>query len=661
MSNLVWFNSKKEPKIKGPFTAYIVDYKTMRSYGDWLLGQKNVSSKSSSKWGFRYGEKNFLNGNLDIAQTLYNKIDKEKTSEDIYEKQLKQIIKQEEQIEKRFYSFFGCNNIDSFRLLWNNSSTEDLETYWISKVFSYFTGENVRLIGSRGRTDIEKIAALTAIRLEDYNIQGVETYKNEIKKELENQALLFLPRGAKNNNSKWDIWVNNKRNNEFLEDLSYWLTKDYQVNEVATETGKFVSSVEQAMHDTIQLLFSKSGNDVRKKITYRNNKNKNIKTIDGVFVNWDNKRLNKITIIQYINDFIDKIMAVKLNNIKGGVKIVPSWDAWVDAQQKFNLRNKITKILEEFFNGVNQKDISQYIYSSENISTIQGLFGEIHDYAVSRGLLKYAKVNKNQINIINLSNAKNIKGQSSKSDILVTISYSDEQGITKTEAFGIQSKNPFQTDHGYYDTYVQRWHFKNDSEMDNLYKNYLGFDQDQIDLFTMINANLKNTNPIIASQLIQDIKRLLLYYAPAFARLTTEQLQLEELPEDQQEILNVVGNNFKNIFFTLKGELIPVSEIYRGMLEQYKILKNYVDDKAIQTLKINYINKMTMNLYKQGDFAEEYVFENGLGGIGFRYDPSKIHQGDEFLKDLSKISFSTKLQLKIPSLESIINLHRSKG
>lgn len=112
-----------------------------------------------------------------------------------------------------------------------------------------------------------------------------------------------------------------------------------------------------------------------------------------------------------------------------------------------------------------------------------------------------------------------------------------------------------------------------------------------------------------------------------------------------ENLKHLKGKNINNVFFVLKGELLPSSVILEGMIEQYNYFIESVEkaekivSSASNPLQIRYVNTVRKNVAP----AEAEM----------QYDPQYVDQGNEIQKDLELIKIYTALQLELPSIDSI--------
>ena len=116
---------------------------------------------------------------------------------------------------------------------------------------------------------------------------------------------------------------------------------------------------------------------------------------------------------------------------------------------------------------------------------------------------------------------------------------------------------------GFYQTYKNKY-VLNDCEY--LYNNIFNFTEEEEEYFELLNLNLNNT--VKPEKLRKYIKNFLYMYSGAFVRLETEKiLDTEFKPYMLENLKHLKGKNINNVFFVLKGELLPSSVILEGMIE----------------------------------------------------------------------------------------------
>lgn len=510
--------------------------------------------------------------------------------------------------QKLYNSISGCHSFDDFKRIWKENEHQDIVESWASFIFELCLGEKQRLIGSKGRTPIEQLMSIIEIELEELHIEGMEEIKNDIKKEMEKDKLLQkLSAGTQNNNNNFDIWVPLEQDG-FIDKTLDWMSQ---------KAEKFVGPMAAStIVDILNAYFK--GNKPKKERFKYTGKNE-LGQLTAIFSSFSKNGYKKQ------DNLINAIQRYLYEHAIQTTKIYNSWSE-LNSSIKQNIMSETRRIINLYFN-THRSDLSDYKYNSSNISPVQGLLGELYTFAK----LYYMsdKINSKDIDILNLATMLNTKGVQSGVDILLRID---------NETYGFQTKNPFKLKKGEYETYQKTWHLNKQKSMDTFYKNYIHItDEKQRAMFEMLNVNL--TTSIDADQLEHSIISFLYNFAPEFMRLSPEELDQTKMGQEQKEVTSNLGK-ISNTFFILKGELIPCSQIVEGLIKQYEYFLDNSNEKPDEVLHISYKNLVKPNI----------VDSHGA------YDESLVQLGEEYKKNLAKISIRTSLKLKIPSIRQLTEM-----
>lgn len=518
-----------------------------------------------------------------------------------------------ERKEKNFYVKLGVKDFNDFKNFWhfysNNGNVDNSEII-LNAILDLFTGETVRLVTDKQRTQIEQLFSLKAIQLDRLSFEGIEDtkVKTSIKDKLVKANLLEVLEDSQGQY----VPVKGKSTN-FFDELDKTITKELDADSLKKS--------EEVAFKEIQDMIAQLG--AGSTIASRLNKTGRVQT-SNLFVSWNisskwSAEAQRRGIIRHILSFIHRAAVVQFDN--------NMWEIynkdWVNNK---GTQDKFIQMLEDFFTTTDK--YQQYLKGSNSPgakvnSNIQGLFGEISAY----GHLYFNKkklLNSDNIKLFSLGNVINESGKLSGVDIAINID---------GESFGFQVKNPFRTDNkkGDYQTYKESWQL-NDAK--DLYSDkYLNLNDEQQELFELINLNLNNTNHVEYIEAL--IKQFILVHNQGFLRLNAENFKDNDILKDDFD-------NVQNIFYILKGEIIPSAKILEGLIEQYKILAG-LDTQQIErnNMRILYKNLIERKVVKP---------ETDLD----KFDRSYIVEGEQAKNLLSQVTLTTSLILNLPSIRSFI-------
>lgn len=550
--------------------------------------------------------------------------------------------------EKQLYKDLGCKDFNDFKKLYEtgniNGKIEDTKKQWLAYHLHLLSGEYARMVvsGNQGRTLFERLMALSAIELEKFHVEGdVEKYKSKIRDFLmEQKDGPLLQEKIQHYNAKnkdITVYLETTKEENFIPKVADLFAEEASVKlseEISLDMG---DSIFKGLAYAFQQIQSKSGRQLEgtKKVTKRVSKWIVRLSFGRVKTS---KQIDKI--VKGVMKFLDTARTYDLTDT--GI------EQWKADDKNYSVHNYIEKIIRDmcrsYFNTNPNYDFNA---NGNREQVIQGFFGELADYI----RLKINIPKGQSYNIGGLQTFK-IGGSGKKEQSSI-----DNILIVNGKQYGIQVKNPFKTDQGFYKTYEKKYVLDNSQSANYLYEEIFKFDQTDIENFQLLNLNINNTtNP---ADLYKDMKQFLYIYTDKFARLAKEQIADDQFNGYMDDNLrSLKGAAINNVFYVLKGELMQSSYILQGIIEQYNYFINAIDNKRKKNnnnLIITYNNDIPKNVIPVTDFPllnnnpEHPVYD-------IRYNEQYVHKDNQIEADLAKTSIKTILQLEIPSINDIMKL-----
>lgn len=641
MSNILWETYRTEEdggaKIDGPFLSY-VGKNYNKNFADWLVGLNKLDSNGKPYDG-RFGyitPKDILN---ESKKNLKRKFSTKMSVDKYAIESLKNLLEKLRDQENTLYSDLNCKDFEGFKKIWagqkdRKNNRKKIQDYWLNKYLDLLVGETQRLITSN-RTLIERILALAAIEFESFYFEGeIEHHKRDIKKVLQDSKFLTIANVTyKETNKNIDVWVPTRE--------KYSTDDDYTVGITEFFSNLATQQVEQGLVDELEnslyyWLSRALGNVTSKNVRKKSPRNAGVNTMNRWKVTTNFSKVDPEDlandIYKKVWDYMKVAIVYKLNE--------KEYAQWLSDKEEYNIQNyvreKIKKLCQLYC-----ADNPTLKFTGQGLVTnaVQGFFGELYTYGKDLFNLK-AYGNQNSVDI-DIASIGGLKTKRQDRDAVAQQSGVDNIITVNGKHYGIQVKNPFTTDLGFYQTYKNKY-VLNDCEY--LYNNIFNFTEEEEEYFELLNLNLNNT--VKPEKLRKYIKNFLYMYSGAFVRLETEKiLDTEFKPYMLENLKHLKGKNINNVFFVLKGELLPSSVILEGMIEQYNYFIESVEkaekivSSASNPLQIRYVNTVRKNIAP----AEAEM----------QYDPQYVDQGNEIQKDLELIKIYTALQLELPSIDSI--------
>lgn len=625
-----WHSIHNNPLITEPFVAYIGPT-THRRFADWLYKYGGTSQKRFNKKFGKFEPLNLEEVALsDSKDQRSQKLDKQ--VEDKLTKMQEQLLEQ----EKQLYQDLGCANFLEFRKMWNGAAAQntgqiDEEKRWLRYHLSLLSGETLRLATDKGQTEIEQLLDLVAIKLDKLEISGMEQDKYKIKQDLLDADILQLVEQTyKRTNSQISVYVPTKRvrghsEKEFVSTIVEYYTK---------KLGKDVTNIlkDNLEHDFEEYFLYTLQHDILgdSGVLARKNQARREKTLDSSFI--DATFSKAVTparqakvLASILKKFFEKARRVDMTS--------EEWEAWTEADKHRQMSKYINKQFEalckDFVYQQNPFGINEPIQ-------VMGLLGELGAHGYGFFFLEPLSSSERRIDILNVGTLRSVEtGQFLGTDTVITVNGNN---------YGIQVKNPFQTDKGFYDTYRNAFDFSSDSKIEAL-KNAFGFSQEQFEAFEMYNLNINSTtNP---DYFVKQIKKFLLMNADNLARLDEQHIRTDFTKQQTKALSSLRNSGVNNVFYIVKGEIFPSSYILQGLINQYHYLQDYINDKMKITdygkskLQIGYSNNIKVVVSSREDESKPFV------EVGENYVRRDIR------KELQKIKINSILHLEIPSIEDL--------
>lgn len=640
MANIVWEDCRTNPQIEGPFLSYVTETST-KHFADWLLGITKIAPNGiqyAGRFGYIIPSNIISEFKKEQQKKKVMKLTKDKTIIDGLMDMLQDLYNQ----ENTLYNDLGCKDFEGFKKIWEGQSVrnqdndkKEIYNYWLNKYLELLTGETQRLLTSSNRTLIERILALASIELQSIGIEGdIEHYKKDIKNLLTEQKYLEISDVVyKETGNKIDVWVPTKEKYKNDDDFTDALTDFFDSVAAEQVTNEVVNDIEDSLWGQLgKAIGTVSEKSVRKSSPRNAKVNKMNRW--KVTVNFGQQKDPKLymDIYKKVWAFMKTAIVYKLNKTE--------YEQWLNDIEEYNIQDYVRRRIQQLCK-VFCRDNPNLSFSGQGKmnNAIQGFFGELYTFGKEYFNLKhYAKDNKVKINFANIGSLKTtVKGRNAKA----TQSGIDNIITVNNKHYGIQVKNPFTTDLGFYKTYKANYTL-NKSEY--LYNEIFGFNEQQQEFFELLNLNLNNTTrPWV---LRKNLKDFLYMYTGAFVRLETEQiLDSEFQPYMKENLKHLKGQSINNVFFVLKGQLLPSSTILEGIIKQYNYFIESVEQaekivsSASNPLQIRYTNTIKKNI--------------APSVAASKYDPNYVHQGNAIEVDLKQIKINTALKLELPSIDSI--------
>lgn len=598
----------------------------------------------------RFGEmqpNNILEAALKVKNEKYNRGEEDKR----IITQLGFLINHLKAKENRLYKdlgFKGSNlddNFKKFMSLWqgnNINSNEDEDQFWLNEHLNFLIGQTQRLATGKGFTFIEQLMELVAIELDDPTFVTT-TYgglSNKDKQRLKQISATIEDPDTQENilqeitkNTKWKkeahLFVPTKKKGKARkQDDMMLLIEEYFRGKANTLGGDIANNG--------YLLVANAIYDIRNKkmsneLVYKTHTRKNLSTvnnnIDTLFVEFNFKSAHLHGNKNQANEVWKELerFFISARSLTWTPEHKDAWNIYVQNGGAKRFKSKFLKLLEYFFKNTNTLK-SETFLSTEN--AVMGFFGELYAYGKSYFNLK----NSNQdISLLWTGSLVNKSGNKQLAyDMVLSI---------KGNQYGFQVKNPYKTENGVYETYKDTYDFSEDK----LYENYLEItDPYEIECFKQLNLNL-NT-PTGSKTLEHALESFLYLYSQNFIRLRSEEIKSSNLTKEVKEELSKSNFTARNIFFVLRGEIIPSRTVLQGLLNQYRYFLDKTQTKPdINTIKLKYNNEIE---------PTEVPVENATREVQMEY----VVAGAEAENLLKKIKLSTSLNLTIPSIKELEKL-----
>lgn len=651
MANYIaWEDTQGTKHLDRPFLAYVGKQQTRR-FGDWLYGRVTHTNKRHTNLNEMYGT--FQPQNLQKIALKSSKSKRawsqEKDNEII--KYLKNIKKKLLQQERKLYRDLKCGDFFGFKLLWEKGqlSSEvsvDPYTYWLNYHLDLLTGETVRLALEKNYSLIERILALASVELENMKVSGMEEEKigkKGIKYALEQAGVLQIVEDIvyKQTGRSINVWVPMKEYSgaNFADSQFVQVLIDFFSGQMA----------EEAAQDAYNLIDSTLADNLAKALGTVKVKQKRVKNLmkrttekEGRSKNWftevnfaftGGSKADLLALAKEIYNFQTHARTFKLSD--------EEYERWKTDNKGSALSKKIKKSMEElviaYFKNRDFFDITKQGLQN---NAIQGFLGELAAYGKG-----YFNLKSTGAKVFDVGSFHNVnKGKLLGVDTVL---------VVKNTPYGIQVKNPFALINGYYKTYRNDGFTLKESNEKKII-DLFGFTEDEYENFIMYNLNINNTsNP---NELITQIEKFLFLYTDNFARLEQEEIA-EDLSKYQDDTLSSLQEkSINNVFFILKGEILPSSWIVQGLIEQY----NYLNNEASKYHQKNIKNKRVVMNY-HNNIKKRYV-QDISGDENYdekkAYDPTFIPSETETNAYLDKIGFNFYLKLEIPSIEELMKNYK---
>lgn len=455
------------------------------------------------------GEK-INNYHLIYSENVYLKKDLQEQTNKVLEDLRETILKQEQQ----FYKDIGVVDFSGFVQKWKQTDNLNKNEIFFDETLSFFTGSNQKraILSSTGRSITKILQNLISI-----SIDGSSSLikKSDIYAILQQKGLI--------KKTEWGYYVppENKTINDIVKDINEIIEEELSIKTykklqeyiVENETS---SDVLRALKETFFVTIS-FGN-IKKMDTYE-------------------KRLLEI-LLQYIQKSITK-------EKKDGLQD----EQWIFIEKQY-------KILINDFLKTNYEITKGDKLTSDTL--IQGFFGEM--YTQGKLLFKIKPGIKQKFEIYNTGK---LYGKDTKQQL----SY-DTLIVTENGRYGIQTKNPYELYEGTYTTYSESLSANSSALFTRYLTDSIGkTNQDIKDTFQLLVINEKQDK---TGQITQQVINLLYMFSNNFIRIFSEEIREKQAKNFQGKIRkDLLSGAAYNIFFVVKGELIPSSLILNQIIVQY--------------------------------------------------------------------------------------------
>ena len=623
--NLVWYDTKGNPQIEGLFQSYTIKNYSDQ-FADWLLGLTNNATydKRFGKSIPKINAANLLNSNIAINNKDYKLLD-DKDNSKMLEK-LENLLASIDEQTKQLYKDLGCGDFEGFTKLWygksnidGRSSEKSRRNYWINKHLNLFTGETQRIGIGKGFTDIEQILELVGMIMQANGFEGFSSKeKNQLKKILEGVNIIELtPNEILTRWGPRRVFIlaealRKNRTGTGEEELGNQLKLFFE-NNASEHINKEAVEV---LEDCISTVLG----DKKKKNTQANK----TKTIDSMFVRMDFQKASKEAdpiggIVKILIDFLKRARIIAFSQ--------EEYEDWENYERDHP--DMLEKALRELCNDFFKTDYEKKLASSVGAdSDKMGFLGELYTHGKTFFNLK--EFSGKKVDVYSTGNLKDIRtGDKLGQDTILTV---------KGRNYGIQTKNPYQTENGFYHTYSST--YKLDSK--ELYNLYLRFPNSDMELlFKQININLSNTTK--PDYLKTMIEEFLFVFTDNFLRFSFQ--KTGELQGLSNDINDQLQKGSQNVFFVVRGYLIESRSMIEELIEQFKNFREMIQDKK-KIWGMTYTNNITPN---------SYSVEGATPTTPIKYDPSKIVTTNL----LSQITIHTAMNIRVKPIQEQ-NLKRIK-
>lgn len=615
--NIVHWSKAGEREINGPFLAFYNERAS--DFSDWMLG----IGGSDEEYG-NFTPKNLMQIALKTERPSFDFFSIVKDIESFLKKEL---IK-EKRKEQEFYLACGVTNFKDFQNKLNQlkyTSKKDDTEYWVSYFLDCLVGEKMRLATSLKLTDLNKFLSLVKVSMDISGNPIQIDFFSSLKEDFRERGLIKeIQKEKKNAKGETKYYTYDTMVKGALEEI-YEVTYnklitaygDIMANKITENIGgksNFKTSMRQSINGTGKGFFvdisGKQVVDIEKK--------------DSLDIEETAKTLNSA-----MWNFFERVLAVDKQTKKDEMGILEAW-------RSYSSKDKIKRIFLDTWKDY-LKTFSTLSKFFQTSNLIQGNFGEYFTHMLgTRYISKMVKDSGNEMEVFNTGSLKNLLNKQLAYDTIIQIKRNG-----KIINYGIQTKNPYELsnpEEGVHYTYQDTYSLA----QERLYSNYLSDDRNgSVDekfkkCFQHLNLNVNNTSH--PEEFRAAIKAFFAKYLPNFWRLQVEQMRDQDLSlflksdelKERFEEGNTSIASAQNIFFIVKGELIPTSMIIEGLLKQAQTL-----GQAIAQLQ-----KDELFIYKNDIPRNESKTQN--------LDNVKPLETNTNL--LSQVTFETKLKITLPPI-----------
>lgn len=615
--NIVHWSKAGEREINGPFLAYYNERASR--FSDWMLG----TGGSHEEYG-TFTPENLMQIALKTERPSFNF---SLIIKDI-ESFLKRELIKEKRKEQEFYLACGVTNFNDFQNKLNQlryTSKKDDTEYWVSYFLDCLVGEKMRLATSLKLTDLNKFLSLVKVSMDISGNPIQADFFSSLKEDFRERGLIKeVQKEKKNSKGETKYYTYDTMVKGALEQI-YEVTYnklisaygDVMANKITENIGgknNFKTSMRQSVNGTGKGFFvdisGKQVVDIEKK--------------DSLDIEETAKTLNSA-----MWSFFEKVLAVDKQTKKDEMGILEAW-------RSYGSKDKIKRIfLDTWKDYLKTFPTLSKFFQTSNL--IQGNFGEYFTHMLgTRYISKMVKDNGNEIEVFNTGSLKNLLNKQLAYDTIIQIKRNG-----KIINYGIQTKNPYELSnpeervhYTYQDTYSLA--------QERLYNNYLSDDRNgSVDekfkkCFQHLNLNVNNTSR--PEEFRAAIKAFFAKYLPNFWRLQVEQMRDQDLSlflksdelKERFEEGNTSIASAQNIFFIVKGELVPTSMIIEGLLRQAQTIEQAIAQLQSDELFI-YKNDIPRNESKSQNLNNVKPLETNTNL-------------------LSQVTFQTKLKITLPPI-----------